>query len=128
MKAGSVIKINKTNDYKETDLKAYQRLIGKLIYLSYGIRPDIAFGVRQLSKRNADLRVGHLKAAKRVIRYLKGTMQMGIIYRVSNLNPALYRLVEYTDSNYVEDPKDKKSIMSHCFFINGAVVFWYSKK
>lgn len=128
MKAGSVIKMNKTDDYKETDHKAYQCLIDKLIYLSCGIRPNIAFGVRQLSKRNANPRVGHLKAAKCVIRYLKGMMQIRIIYGVSDLNPALYRLIGYVDSNYAEDPKDRKSVMGHCFFINRAIVSWCSKK
>ena len=68
MKAGSIIEMNEADDYDETDLKAYQRLIGKLMYLSCGTRPDIAFAVGQLSKQNADPRVGHLKAAKRVVR------------------------------------------------------------
>lgn len=76
MKARSFIKMLEDNDYEETDIKAYQRSIGKLIYLSCGTRPNIAFIVGQLSKRNADSRVGYLKAAKRVLKYLKGTIHL----------------------------------------------------
>lgn len=79
MKAESIIEMNNANNYKKTDIEAYQRLIGKLMYLSCGTRPDISFVIGQLGRRNADPRVGHLKAAKQVIRYLKGTMHLGII-------------------------------------------------
>lgn len=82
MKAGNFIEMQGEDDYKEVDLKIYQELIGKFIYLSCGTRPDILFVVRQLSKRNIDPRVRHLKAAKRVMQYLKDTMQLGLIYRV----------------------------------------------
>lgn len=78
MKAGCAIYMVETDDHEEVDLQVYQRLIGKLMYLACGTRPDIAFAVSQLSKHNADPKKGHLRAAKRVVRYLKGTMQMGL--------------------------------------------------
>lgn len=80
IKAGNFIEMQGEDDYKKVDLKVYQWLIGKLMYLSYRTRPDISFVVGQLSKRNVDLRMGHLKAAKQVIRYLKGTMHLGLTY------------------------------------------------
>lgn len=55
------------------------------MYLSYGIRPDITFIIRQLSQQNADLKIGHLKVAKRVVRYLKGTMHWGLTYSIANM-------------------------------------------
>lgn len=45
---------------EEIDLQTYQCLIGKLIYLACGIRPNIAFVVGQLSRHNADLKKDHL--------------------------------------------------------------------
>lgn len=57
------------------------------MYLSCGTRPGVAFAVGQLSKRNADPRVGHLKAAKRILRYLKGTMHLGTTYGASEVKP-----------------------------------------
>ncbi len=67
MKTGSTIEMSEPEDYREVDLRTYQRLIGKLIYLACGTRPDIAFVVGQLSRHNANPRKGHLRAAKRVV-------------------------------------------------------------
>lgn len=50
MKTGSVIEMNNANNYKKTNIKAYQRLIEKLMYLLYGTRPNISFLVGQLSR------------------------------------------------------------------------------
>lgn len=55
IKVGLAIKINKPNNYNKANLKEYQLLIGKPIYLAYGIRLDIAFIVGKLSKHNVDL-------------------------------------------------------------------------
>ena len=44
------------------------------MYLSDGTRLDIIFVIRQLSKQNAELRVGYLLVAKQVMRYLKSTI------------------------------------------------------
>lgn len=116
-------------DYEEADLRTYQQLIGKLMYLACGTRPDIAFTV---SKHNADPRKGHLRAAKRVVRYLKGTMNMGLTFgRETNWmsrDPPPYGLLGFADSNFAGDPEDRKSVMGYCFFLNGAVVSWSSKK
>lgn len=100
------------------------------MYLSCSTRPDIAFAVGQLSRRNADPRVGHLKAAKRVVRYLKEMMQLGIIYGTSSSTDSSqpYGFVGYADSNYAGDPEDRKSVIGYCFFINGAVASWCSEK
>ena len=56
MKAGLAIEINKPKDYKETELWEYQRLIGKLMYLACGTKPDITFMVGQLSRHNTDFK------------------------------------------------------------------------
>lgn len=133
MKAGSFIKINEPDDYDKADLGDYQRLIGKLMYLAYKTRPNIAFIVGRLSKHNADPRKSHLRAAKRVVRYLKDTIHLKLVYRQrpdrsSLILPAPYGLIRYGNSNFAEDPEDRKSVMGYCFFLNGAVVSWSSKK
>lgn len=80
MKASSVIEMLDFGDYDITNFQKYQFLIGKLIYLLYRTRPNIAFAVSQLSRYNADSQKNHFQATKRVVRYLKGTMQMGLIF------------------------------------------------
>ncbi len=105
-----------------------RRLIGKLMYLACGTRPNVAFAVGQLSKHNSDPQRGHLRAAKRVIRYLKGTINLGLVYGRSTRHPPPYGLIGYADSNFARDPEDRKSVIGYCFFLNGAVVSWRSKK
>lgn len=111
MNAGSSIQMIDLEDYKEVNLHTYQQLIGKLIYLAYGTRPDIIFAVRQLSKHNADPRKRHLQVAKRVVRYLKRTVDMGLVFGQKTANcllrePSPYGLIGYADSNFAKNPKD----------------------
>ena len=80
MKASSAIDINKVRNYEETDLRTYQCLTDKLIYLACGTRSDIAFVVGQLSKYNANLKKNHLQVAKKIVRYLYGIIELGFIY------------------------------------------------
>lgn len=133
MKAGFAIDMTKADDNKEEDLHMYQCFIGKLIYLAYGIRPNIAFVVGQLGKHNADPQRGHLYVAKRVMQYLKGTINLGLVYEwhstgKSPINSPLYGIIDYANSNFADNPKDRKLVMEYCFFINKAVVLWSSKK
>lgn len=84
IKAGSAIDMSDVDAYEQENLHTYQRLIGKLMYLACGTRPDIAFAVGQLSKHNSDPQRGHLRAAKRVVRYLKGTINVWTINQSSS--------------------------------------------
>lgn len=60
MKAGFAIEMIEHNNYEDTEIKPYQHLIGKLMYLACGIKPDIAFIVGLLNRHNADPKKGHL--------------------------------------------------------------------
>lgn len=104
------------------------------MYLSCETRPDIAFVVGQLSRHNSDPRIEHLRIAKQVLRYLKGTITLGIEWEN---DPAGHRLggrygelgmVGYADSSYAGDLEDRKSITGYCFFLGGAIVTWCSKR
>lgn len=72
-----------------------------------------------------------MKVAKKVIRYLKGIIHLGLVYRSqlkdegeikasTILSP--FRLIRYRDSSYTRDPKDRKSVMKYYYFINRAIV------
>ena len=129
MKTRSSIKMPEPDDYDKTDIPTYQQLISKLMYLACGTRPNIAFAVGQLSRHNANPRKGHLQAAKRIVQYLKGTMNLGLIYgQTTARDPLPYGLIGYADSKFARDPEDHKSVMGYCFFLNRAVVLWRSKK
>ena len=64
VKAGSTLFLDQAGSHQQVDLTEYQHLIGKLIYLSCGTRPDITFVMGQLSRHNSDRCIGHLRIAK----------------------------------------------------------------
>ena len=60
----------------------YREAIGSLLYLATVRRPDISFIVNKLSKYLSNHDSSHWRAVKRVFAYLKGTMNVGILYRI----------------------------------------------
>ncbi|CAI0452658.1 unnamed protein product [Linum tenue] len=87
-------------------------------------RPDIVFSVCLLSRYMAAPTRLHMLAAKRVLRYLKGTLTHGIWYKKKGGGS----LVGYTDSDYAGDLDDRKSTSGYVFFLSGGAVSWSSKK
>ncbi|XP_038688747.1 secreted RxLR effector protein 161-like [Tripterygium wilfordii] len=66
----------------------------------------------------------HLQSVKRILRYLKGTTELGIFYS----NGGDEELVGYTDSDYAGDVEDRKSTMGYMFMLSSGVICWASKK
>ena len=67
--------------------KSFQRLIGSLLFLSICTRPDISFAVMTLSQWNSKPQPRHFAAAKRILRYLKGTKGLRLKYGGVNDHP-----------------------------------------
>lgn len=97
-----------------------------MIYPLYNTRPDIAFVVEQLSKHNNNLKKDYLWAAKKVVRYLKGTIEMKLSFGweekclPKDLLP--YKLICFANNNFARDLENWKSVMSYYFFLNRVVV------
>ncbi|RVW41754.1 Retrovirus-related Pol polyprotein from transposon TNT 1-94 [Vitis vinifera] len=66
----------------------------------------------------------HLQAAKRVLRYLKGTVDLGVFYQKEGNG----ELMAYTDSDYAGDVDDRKNTSGYVFLLSEGVVAWSSKK
>lgn len=79
IKASSIILIKQKGDDAQVDLKLYQQLVGKLIYLVYKTWSNIAFIIKQLSKYNSDSQVKHFYIAKQVLQYLKYIIRLRIV-------------------------------------------------
>ena len=97
------IYLEKSKEPVALDTKTYyQQIIGMLIYTTIGTRPDIAFVATRLSWFNNNPIQEHIKYAKYVLRYLKGTKELKIKYdRASNAG-----LIRYSDSDWGENRDD----------------------
>ena len=80
--------------YEVVDRESYQRLVGKLIYLSH-TRPDITYAIGVVSKFMHNPKEVHLRAANRILQYLKGTPGKGVLFRRGNE----LTLEAYTDAD-----------------------------
>ena len=103
----------------------YSNEVGSLIYAAVGTRPDIAQAVSAISRFNSAPKEAHLTAAKRVLRYLKGTLELSLIYsRIDNDNS---NTVGYSDAEWAGDCDGRRSTTGSCFLAAGAAITWLSQ-
>ena len=88
----------------KVDQKLHRGMIGSLHYLTAS-RPDILFSVCLCARFQSDPRESHLTVVKRILRYLKGTANLGLCYRRSQD----YKLVGYCDADFAGDRIERKS-------------------
>ncbi|KAK2578415.1 hypothetical protein KPH14_012187 [Odynerus spinipes] len=122
------VKFTEVGNENETDNLAdkelYLEAIGSLLYVSQVTRPDIAFIVNKLSSFCKEPKQQHWNAVKRVFRYLKGSVDFRLKYkRVSD-----QKIIGYSDSDWANDTRDRKSITGCIFLMNEGPISWYSKK
>ncbi|KAL2933741.1 Retrovirus-related Pol polyprotein from transposon TNT 1-94, partial [Bienertia sinuspersici] len=101
----------------------YQRLVGKLIYLTI-TRPDIAYVVHVLCQFMHQPSTVHMQAAKRVLRYLNHSPEQGILL-ASN---SAATLTAYTDSDWAGCPNTRKSTTRYCILLGASPISWKSKR
>lgn len=104
--------------------KEYQAAVGSLLYLSTKTRPDISFAVGQASRYCSKPSRQHWSAVKRILRYLKGTPTMGILYQINIDN----NFVGYSDADWAGDSSDRKSTSGYSFMMQGGCISWASRK
>ena len=107
--------------------QSYRTAVGMLLYLTIGSRPDIAFAVGSIARYQATPEKEHWEVVKRILRYLKGTMNYGIVY-TGNKNRGEFQLIGYSDSDFANDVDDYKSVGGYIFMVNGTTFSYRSKK
>ena len=100
-------------------------MVGSLLYTSVATRLDIAQAVGAASKFNSCPTEAHLTAVKRIFRYRKGTINLGIKYERSADN----HFVGFSDADWAGDMDDRYySTTGNKFLMSGAAIGWFSKK
>ncbi|KAL7278123.1 hypothetical protein ACG7TL_008094 [Trametes sanguinea] len=100
----------------------YAQLVGSLMYAAISTRPDISFATSTLARFMSDPATIHWEAAKRVLRYLKGTRN-----HVLTLGLTSEPLVGFTDADWASQAH-RHSISGYVFMYSGSVISWSSRK
>ena len=104
------------------DLTLFRQIVGSLMHLMVVSRPDIAFAVGRLARKMQGALASDLVAAKRVLRYLRGSVELSLRYsRGGELCP-----LGSADSAFADDTKTRRSTGGHDFFLCGGPVIWRS--
>jgi len=105
------------------DATRYRRLVGRLIYLTI-TRPELTYAVHVLSQFMQSPREDHMDAARRVVRYLKGTPGDGLfLSSTSNL-----QVYGYCDSDWGACPLSRRSLTGYFVTLGGSPISWRTKK
>ena len=105
------------------DPRKYQRLVGKLNYLTI-TRPNIPFPASVVSQFLQSPCDSHWDVAIHIIRYIKGTLGQRVLYE----NRGHTQIVEYCDVDWAGSPINRRSTSRYCVFIGGNLVSWKSKR
>ena len=108
-----------------TNIHEYQKLIGCLTYVTTATRPDLASAVGILSKFMSKPGKEHWQGAKRVLRYLKGTINYGLVFQSKD---STCEVVGYSDADWASDVNTRRSTSGYVFQINESTVSWSSKR
>lgn len=103
----------------------YRELVGSLMYLAVGTRPDIAYIVSKLSQFLEHPSVEHWNAAKRVLKYLKGTVNYGIEFKFDKTNAN--KLIAFGDADFAKS-EDRRSISGVVLLLNNGPIVWSSRR
>ncbi|KAJ7978961.1 Retrovirus-related Pol polyprotein from transposon TNT 1-94 [Quillaja saponaria] len=117
------VKLSKHDVGEKVDPTLFRSLVGSLRYLTC-TRPDILYAVGVVSRYMESPTSTHMKTAKRILRYLRGTLDYGLFYSSSHI----IDLVGYCDSDFAGDLDDRKSTTGFVFFMRNNAISWVSKK
>ncbi|CAJ2637748.1 unnamed protein product [Trifolium pratense] len=101
-------KIDECSDEEKVDPTVFRQIVGSLRFMH-------------------DPRKSHMIAAKRILRYLKGTLEIGLLFPIGT-NSAGSTLIGYSDSDWCGDITDRRSTSGYVFKFNNAAISWCTKK
>ena len=105
-----------------SDPTLYRSLAGSLQYLTF-TRPDISYAVQQVCLHMHDPREPHFSALKRILRYVRGTLDYGLQLFASSTTS----LVAYSDADWAGCPTTRRSTSGYYVFLGNNLLSWFSK-
>ncbi|XP_019082639.1 PREDICTED: uncharacterized protein LOC109125463 [Camelina sativa] len=119
------LELQKVNGQEETfdQPTLFRSLAGKLQYLTL-TRPDIQFAVNLICQRMHTPTVTDFNLLKRIIQYIKGTMDFGINFSTN----ADFTLRAYIDNDYAGCPTTSRSTGGFCTFLGNNLISWSAKR
>jgi len=132
-------------DGDKIDSTLYRQIIGSLMFLMVGSRPDIAAAIGTVSQFSTNPVKSHYVAVKRILRYVKGTkgykLHLGQVnnnniqanadnreYDNNGKQSTELNLMGFSDANWGGDVDTRKSTTGYIFFLSGGVISWSSKR
>jgi len=106
-----------------SDPQLYRSTIAALHYLGF-TRLDIAFAVHRVSKFMHQPKDPHWQAIKRILRYLKHTVD----YDLHFISLSYHSLNAYSDADWADDKDDRHSIGAYCIFHSSNLISWSCKQ
>ena len=116
-------KLSKVDGSEQADESLYRQIVGSLLYLT-ATRPDIMFAASLLARFMHGPTRKHMGTAKRVLRYIQGTLDYGIAYE----NGKETVLIDHCDSDWSGSEDDMKSTSGYAFNLGSGVFSWASVK
>ncbi|GKC37316.1 uncharacterized mitochondrial protein-like protein, partial [Tanacetum coccineum] len=101
----------------------YRSLVGALQYLTI-TRPDLSYAVNQASQFLHAPTDAHFQSVKRILRYVKGTITYGLIFRRPHSN----FILGYSDADWARCIETRRSTYGYSIFLGGNLVSWSAKK
>ncbi|XP_019462982.1 PREDICTED: uncharacterized protein LOC109361913 [Lupinus angustifolius] len=120
------LKLRNCDEEAATDETIFRQIVGSLRYLCHS-RPEICYGVGVISRFMSKPKYSHMLASKRILRYLKATLNYDIVFPHQD-EKTRSQLMAYTNSDWCGDILDRKSTMGYVFLIGGVPISWCSKK
>ena len=114
-----------SEDETPVNVQMYQQIIGSLTYAATSTGPDIAAAVNMQSKFMTKPSKEHMEEVKRILRYMRGTVDYGLVYSASDSKCILSG---YSDSDWAGDVDTRHSTSGYVFQVYGNTISWISKK
>ena len=113
-----------SDDEEPVDVRKYQAAIGSLNYAAIATRPDLSVAVSMLSQHMRNPSADHWSGVKRVLRYIRGTIDFGLKFTYSDN----FVLHGFADADWAGCTESRKSTSGEFFQIGNCAVSWRSKK